>query len=219
MPYKRNYSKKTYKRPGYRACGKMVYGDAKKALIMARGVKRLLNVEIKFFDTQLVSAMNNSITITQLTNIPQGDTGITRDGSQCKMLGLAFDYFIAVHASAVSTICRVMVVVDKQTNQAIYDDSDLLEDTSSVDSIVSPRNLDNKHRFTILYDKRHNLSAANATVHVKTYIKKDLLLRYDASTPSIADLTQNSLSFLMVSNESTNTPTIASFSRVRFVDN
>lgn len=213
--------RQNYKRPGYKACSKMVYGDAKKALVIARGVKRLLNVEIKNHDIarQTSIALSQTPVISQLTNIAQGDTTNTRDGSQCKMVGFNINYFLQTSATVPRTIVRIMFVLDKQTNQAIYTAGDLLNDVTVVDNIVTPRNLNNKHRFVVLYDRTHMLSLSRPTVHIKKYIKRDVLLRYDASTPSIADLTQNSLSMVQWTNEPTNVPNITSFIRIRFVDN
>lgn len=209
-----------YRRPGYKSCGRMVYGDAKKALVIAKGIRRLMNVEIKNFDTLLSGVVCSTVPlISQLTNIPVGDTTNSRDGSQCKMIGIEMNYTLAVNATLPRTVVRIMLVLDKQTNQAIYLNTDLLEDVTASDNIVSPRNLDNKHRFQVLYDRTHMLSLSVATVTVKKYIKKDVLLRFDASTPSIADLTQNSLSFVRFTNEAANEPTINAFLRVRFVDN
>ncbi len=219
MAYRKNYRKK-YVRPGYKSCGKMVYGDAKKALSIACGVKRLLNIEIKNFDVQPGTAsVTDTPVIIQLSNIPQGDTTASRDGSQCKMVGIEVRYVISRNASADQSHCRVMLVVDRQTNQAIYTAADLLEDVTALDNISTPRNLDNKHRFIILYDKVHTFTSAFSAVHVVKYFKKEVLLRYDASTPSIADLTQNSLSWLQVGSEATNDPTINAFFRLRFIDN
>ncbi len=205
-PYRRRYKKST--------------GDAKKALTMVRRVKKLMNVEVKNFDRQqTIAAITNVPVIIPLALIPQGDTTITRDGAQCKMIGLNLNYTIFIDASAVLTICRVMVVLDKQTNSAIFVHTDLLEDVSSGDSVVSPRNLDNKHRFTTLYDRSHWLSTSNAVVIVKKYIRREVLLRYDGPTGAIGDITQNGLSLVQMSNEATNTPIITSFIRIRFIDN
>ncbi len=217
----RNYRKKSY-RPGYRSCGKMVYGDAQKALRIAQSVKALLNVEVKNFDVQLNSSViTDAIGITQLCNIPQGDTSNTRDGSQVKMIGYEFNYFIQQSSAAVNAdFIRVMLVVDKQTNQAIYLAADLLDDITNLDSIVTPRNLDNMKRFTVLYDRVHILSKGGTNgAHVKKYFKKDLLIRYDASTSAIADLTSNSISLLTVASTASNDPAITFFGRLRYVDN
>ncbi len=219
----RRYSRKSYSsRPGYGSCAKMVYGDAQKALTLARSVKRLLNVEIKNHDVQQTAiAIINSGSIIQLSNIASGDTTNTRDGAQVKMVGYDLNFQINQNVSATAmTFVRVMLVQDKQTNQAIYAIGDLLEDTSDDDIITSPRNLDNKNRFTVLYDRIFVLSknGTNGAV-VRKYVKKDVLLRYDDSTPSIADLTQNSLSLVQISSEVTNVPSITFFGRLRFIDN
>ena len=219
MPGKKTYKKK-YKRPGYRACGKMVYGDASRALSYAKGLRRLLNIEIKNHDVQQTTVNLGTVPIiTQLTNIPQGDTTITRDGAQCKMIGVDFNYMIQGNTASTIQNVRIMLVVDKQTNQAIYLHTDLLEDITVSDNMITPRNLDNKHRFQVLYDRNHSLGTDSTSVVVRKYIKKDLLLRYDASTPSIADLTQNSLSLVQWQNDGGNLPSITSFIRIRFVDN
>ncbi len=214
--------RKNYKRPGYRRCAKMVMGDARKALVLARKVKGMLNVEVKNFDTQQTAiALTNSMVITQLTNIGRGDTTNERDGSQCKMIGINLNYLLVVSANNPRTSVRILLVLDKQTNQAIYSIGDLIQDTSASDNIISPRNLDNKHRFSILYDRVHHMSTSLTTITVKKYIRRSILLRYDDSSdpPDITDLTQNSLSLVQVTNESTNVPTLTSFVRVRYVDN
>ncbi len=214
-------NKNGYKRPGYRACGSMVARDAAKALSIARGLKRLLNVEVKNFDVQQSAvAIADAPAIIQLSNIPQGDSTNQRDGSQCKMVSLELNFTLNQSASAVITHVRIMVVLDKQTNQAIYGAADLLEDVTIRDIIISPRNLDNKNRFQVLYDHVFSFSNSGRLGAVtKMHINKDIIFRYDASTPSIADLTQNSLSLLQVATEVTNDPSISMFSRLRFIDN
>ncbi len=216
----RNYRKKS--RPGYGSCAKMVYGDAQKALAIAKSVKSLINVEVKNFDfVQTETAVTDTVGISQLCNIPQGDTTNTRDGAQIKMLGYELNYLIRMSVSAdTATYIRIMLVLDKQTNQAVYVNTDLLEDVTNTDAILSPRNLDNMRRFSVLYDRTHVLSPGGSQgVVVKKYIKRNILIRYDASTSAIADLTSNSLSLIQVGSQVTNDPLITVFGRLRYVDN
>ncbi len=219
MPY-RSYKKKN-SRPGYKACGKMVYGDARKALAVASTLKRLVNVEIKNFDvSQTLVAITDTPIIVQLSNIPRGDTTITRDGAQCKVIAVELSLTLARTANSITTFVRLMLVCDKQTNQLVYLNSDLLADVSTQDNIVSRRNLDNKHRFAVIWDRVFALpSGGISAIHFKKTFKMSKLLRFDASTSSIADLTQNSLSFVQVSSETTNDPEITMVSRLRYVDN
>ncbi len=222
MPYKKTYKyKKKPARPGYVSCGKMVWGDAKKALVLAQGLKRLVNVEVKNFDVQQTNVLLTTVpVIVQLSNIPQGDTTITRDGAQCKILALELSLHIRRNTSAFATSCRIILVCDKQTNQAIYVNTDLLEDITSTDGMVSPYNLDNKFRFTVLFDHIFNVSEGSSGVKDwKRVFRMNKILRFDGNTPSIADLTSNSLSLIQYSMEATNTPSLTMFSRLRFVDN
>lgn len=218
MPRKYAQHKKC-KRPYFgkvdRFVGKSAYHLGKKALSM-------LNVEYKCFEVQLT---NNPITdtgvISQCTNIPQGDTVQSRDGNQLKITQMIFNYMITSNVSSVSSAVRVMIVHDKQTNGAIWTPADLFADASVFDVQVSPLNIDNNHRFRILYNKLHVIPFGSARSAVnRRFIKKMALkLRFKSSTPSIADLTQDSLSVFMVSNEATNTPTVTFNMRLRYVDN
>lgn len=210
-----------YKRPGYKACGKMVYGDAKKALLIARGVKRLLNVEIKNLDTQFTAQnISTSFTQTLLSDIPQGDTTNTRDGSQVKLTDVSVQFLIQANGSATNTSLRCLLVQDKQSNQAIFAMGDLLEDITVNDATISPRNLDNTHRFRVLWDKQVIVSdQAGPMKIVKTFKKLDMKIRYDGTSGAIADHTQNSLWICIVADEATNVPVVTLFARVRYVDN
>lgn len=189
-------------------------------------LKRVINVEYKFFD---VTGNGTTIpdgvgTIVQLSNIPQGDTDITRDGAQVKLMSIDFKAILTVNTSDANTgtACTVALIVDKQTNGAIYATGDLLASTANVLSIVSSNNLDNKYRFKVLKRwivKMDNL--ANPKVILKYHHKfhNKMKLRFESSTPSIADLNSRSLSLLFISNQATNVPQITFFNRLRYVDN
>ncbi len=215
MPRRRRYTKRpATRRQIYGAAGKQLYKDV-------RSLKRLINVEFKFHDVQLsASAFTVAPIITQLSNIDQGDTASTRDGSQVKCLSLQLSYFINQNASGVIDVVRVLLVKDKQTNQAIYTIGDLLSDVTTGDSIVSPYNRDNRLRFTVLYDKVHHFSAGDR--RVATFGRKfrqDQILRYDAAVGDITDSTQSSYSLVTITNASANFPAITMFSRLNYVDN
>lgn len=209
-----------YKRPGYYNCGKMVVSDARKALKMAGHLKRLVNVEIKNFDILQTSvSLSATPIIIQLSNIPQGDTTVTRDGAQCKVLSIELSILLVRSSAANVTAVRLMLVCDKQTNQAIYLNSDLLANVTLSDNIVAPLNLNNKFRFNVIWDRTFSLNNASTTKVIKNVFSMSKILRFDASTSMIADLTSNSFSLVQVTNETTNFPAITMFSRIRFVDN
>ncbi len=218
MPPRRKYRRRRpppTRRQIYGAAGKQLYKDV-------RHLKRLINVEFKFHDVQLTTQVISSTpTITQLSNISIGDTTNSRDGSQCKCLSLQISFWLAAHNSFSASLMRVLLVKDKQTNQAIYTAGDLLSDITVANSMVSPYNRDNRLRFTVLMDKVFTLSTAgyNRNRVFGRKFRQDQVLRYDASAGDITDLTQSSYSIMFISNEPTNTPNITLFSRLNYVDN
>lgn len=218
MVYRRY--KKYSKRPGYGACGKMVYGDAQKALAVARGVKMLLNVELLHHDQQsTLSNISQVFNITQLTNLIQGDTNTTRTGDQVKFVSLSLRAFIKIHAAATASLVRCMIIKDKQTNGVIYTQAQVLADVTANDILVSPINLDNKFRFVILYDKLFNLSFDRASISFSKRIKLNLKVRYGSNAGTILDLNSDSLSLVFISNEAANMPNITQHTRLRYIDN
>ncbi len=210
-----------YRRPGYKACGRMVMGDARKALTIARGVKRLINVEFKFFDATLTSVeVLSTPQLLQLTNILQGDGGSSRDGNQVKIVGNLLKYTCTMDSAATTSQLRVLLVLDKQTNGVIAAAGDVLEDVTVFDGIISPYNLDNKYRFRILYDKVHLFQASgNRTIQGGKYIKMNERIRYDGVAGTIADITSSSLFLMILSSTGANGPDITFINRVRYVDN
>ncbi len=193
---------------------------AQKALQIALQVKKLINVEYNFIDTLQTAVIPITPALQQLTNIVQGDTNITRNGSQIKLVSIMLNYFIAQHASAVTTVVRVMLIHDRQTNEAAFLAADVLQDITAGDAINSPRELDHLRRFSVLYSRVHLLQDSGTKLVKGGFRKKlQLKLRYDANAGTISDLTQSSLALMIMSNEGTNTPTITSFVRILFVDN
>ncbi len=209
-----------YSRPGYKACYTMVKGDAQKALKIARKVKSLMNVELKFVDIVTTPTVNTTATIHQASLLNQGDTGSTRDGSQVRVKSLLVNYSIVLHTSAVATNVRVIIVSDTQTNGALFAASDLLEDITANDAINSPYNLDNIYRFRILSDKRYALcDSGRKNIIVSKFIKLNTPMRFSDTGNGIADILSQSYAVLFISNEATNVPTVNLHTRMRYLDN
>ncbi len=222
MPFHKRYTKKRYgKRPNYMAMGRQVMTDAQRALTLARTVKSLINVEYKRHTVlQQATAVTDAGTILQVSAIPQNDSSQGRDGGQCKITSFRFAYNITQSASASRTLFRVMIVHDKQTNQAQFALTDLLEDGTVVDAIHSAYNINNASRFNVLYDKVHALSTANEVSVYRTIIKKlNLKIRFDSSAADVTDLSQDSLALVFIGDQVTNDPSIAFNWRLRFIDN
>ena len=223
MLYKRGYKnkKRTY-RPGYKACGTMVLSDAQRALVKVSQLKSLLNVEYKHHN---ISSSSTAITdagiITNVSSLNEGVISINWDGGQVKWTSFRFAYHLGISASAFRSMVRIMVVHDKQTNQAQFTLADLLFDATIVDAINSPYNINNASRFNVLYDKKHVLTdnGANQLISRLLHKKLNIKMRYDADAGTVADQSQDSISLVFISNEVTNDPTITFNYRARFIDN
>ncbi len=225
MPYKRAYKKRFKRkpyRPGYRACGTMVLSDASKALMKVNKLKSLLNVEYKIHTLEaLDTAITDAGTITNVSTLTQGDTNITRDGSSVKFTSFRLSYGFKIGDSATRTNVRVMIVHDKQTNQAQFALADLLQNATVNDAIYSPLNIDNVSRFNVLYDKVHTLSSSGHTsvIHRTVNRKLNMKTRYDGNAGTVADLPSDSMSLVWIGDEVTNDPTRSFSYRSRFIDN
>lgn len=213
-PYRRPYTKPYYSRP-YR------YKKKKRNIFWRRGMNKVmrlakfLNVEFKQHNIQTAYTASTTGQIAQWTNIAQGDSDSTRDGSSIKIASIFARGYVQIHASATASIVRLILVLDKQTNQAIYASTDLL----LTDEVTSPLNIDNGRRFKVLWDKVITLSQDKPIVQFKYFKKLPIHIRYDNSAAAITSLTQSSLSLLRLSNEATNTPTVHIDARLRYVDN
>ncbi len=220
MPYKRSY-KKSYVKPGYVSCGKMVLSDAQKALAMAKYVKGLVNVEFKELDlARTTTAVTSGVIITSPSLVAQGDTKSSRSGNSIRLKSIQWKAIFKIDASAVATYCRCMIVLDRQVNGATFAIGDLVEDASISDFMVSPRDTDNANRFSILWDRLVPLNiSGNQTASFSMRKKLNYVVNFDGTTAAVTDLTSNGIFLVIASDEATNAPLITDFCRIRFVDN
>lgn len=219
MPYrKRRYSTKPYygsRRPYRKRPKRGNYIFYRRLRNKVFRMARYMNVEFKQHNLAITPTVSNSLTTHQLTNIAQGDTDTTRDGNSIKLASIYIQGFATINALATNTIIRLLLVLDKQTNQAIYTAGDLLLS----DSVTSPNNIDNGRRFKILWEHRMILSQDRPMAQFKLYKKLNMHIRYDSTGTNIQQLTQNSLSLARISNEGTNVPSMDYTVRIRYVDN
>jgi hypothetical protein len=197
-------------------------GRRRNNIFYRRGLKKAvrlagyLNVEFKTFDVFDTDNVTDGLTIVQLSNIAQGDTGSTRDGDSCKVVKLLLSFTAKINASATNSFVRVMLIRDDQTNGAIFTTANLLEG----DEYLSPINARNTDRFVVYYDKLFALSNTGAGC-VKDNMNKECSfhIQFGAATAAITSLRSKSLALCFISDESTNYPTIDYRSRLTYVDN
>lgn len=190
-------------------------GLAYKALRLARKVADAVNTEYKIFDTTVSSggAIDYVGGLTTLNGISQGVSDSQRIGDSAKMQGHIIRGYITRNGA--DCIVRMMLIWDEQ-NQANVT-SDILETTSSVLSVLSPKNYDLRFRSKVLYDKAFTLTTNNPLIRVENVMSPNLHTQFNQSTNTIRT---GALKLLLISNLTVSSlPTFTYFSRVSFTDN
>jgi hypothetical protein len=219
MPYKRNYRRKRYykrKPQGYSRY--MTWQNAHRALVLAKHLKTLVNVERKVVDITQSGATFSSSTahVGDLNVCAQGDTDLTRDGAQMKMIRHAIRGEITMNASATGTICRIIVCMKKDTGGAAPSNLGSICTSNSTRAFYDRNHI---YNFRILYDKTFALSSDRPNIYFRYAKKLKDVVRFDGTGATVADIARNGVFILALSDQATNTPTIKYHSRVTFVDN
>lgn len=244
--YGRRYSgrkRKRYFRPGYDRTG---------GLYRKRRRLQRFGMEKKFYEGSLsitsigtggVHPVNISTSPTAVAStivgIPEGTSQVTRIGSKCTItdifMRLNFSFLTASSANldqntfAHETV-RVIVYWDKQANSlAIANPLVLL----ATDLYNAFRNLSNKHRFRILFDKLITFnttagSAGNGTTQASQRVVRDyqvklakkvfIPIEYSADTGDIDTIRSNNIGVMVWSKHGTRMSLSGSPIRMRFID-
>lgn len=181
--------------------------------------------EIKYADGAFAQTLAGSTTTFYLLNgIAQGVQVNNRIGNQVSFTKFQNRFSLTLvnamgGAPAGSIAGRIMLVLDKQPNGAIFAITDLLVAATT----VSFNNLDNRQRFRVWKDMRFTLDASsNDTSINRTYmISKRLKTTYNLATNVVGAIRSNSVYMIIIFDA----PTVAGeqinveqYQRVRFVD-
>ncbi len=160
-----------------------------------------------------------------LNGVGAGTANFQRLGKKLAMRSLYLQLAIEKNPAAAtnSDYVRMMVVLDRQANEAAPIVSEILELTTPTNPFLdmwAPNNLANSKRFVTLYDHRmvfHRTFIEGRIV--KKYLTLNQTVNYDNSGASIADLTTNSLWLVLIGSIATGgaQPSVTGFSRLRFV--
>ena len=219
MPYKRNYRRKRYykrKPQGYSRY--MTWQNAHRALVLAKHLKTLVNVEKKVVDiTESGSTFSSSTAHVGNLNIcAQGDTDLTRDGAQMKMIRTAIRGELLMNGSASGTIARIIICIKKDTSGSAPSNFGSLLTSNSTRAFYDRNRI---YNFKILFDKTYSLSSDKPNVAFRFAKKLQNVVRFDDVNADVASIARNGLFILALSDQATNTPTIKYHNRVTFVDN
>lgn len=216
MPYRRTYRRRRPKRNWYtKRRSYTIKGGVQAALAGVKYLKGMVNAEMNVHDSA-IDAVIGGAGVTALASIPQGDTESSRNGISLLARRLNCRGTITQHASATNTFFRMIILRDKQQIADTSPTPASILDAPS--AIVSQYNNDDKGRFTILHDQTFKFSASgttNASFNLNFPMQKHI--RYNGVNGS--DIQKNGLFVLLMSSESTNTPTADLSFRLHYHDN
>lgn len=188
---------------------------AVKALNIASGLYGIINSELKHYDeTNSLTPDSSSGTITAIVRgMAQGTTNNTFDGNSILLKKIGLNFSMQMHASATSTRLRIMLIKDTRPQSSLPAITDIL----SSNTINAFLNIDDQlNRFRVLRDKRVILNTNNPekVLMVNRAFKRCHVKFTDAQVPVL-----NDFYVVLLSDESTNTPTVTVTSRLRYYDN
>jgi hypothetical protein len=196
------------------------YSVGARALSGLNALRKLINIETKYFDYTASSAQNSTVGVYYLTGITQGLTNVTRVGNSLRLQHYAFDIMGVNNASAtLATFVRVILFRDNENAGAAPAATDLLVNATAPQSIISPYNWLNLNRFGILYDNVFQMDATNNLgfqAHFNIAHNGHIKFRGTDATASSAG--EGSIWMFLWSNQATNTPTVTLYSRIAFTD-
>lgn len=190
---------------------------AAKALSIAMGVKRLLNVEHKFHDVNVSLSSDTTGAVSNLTLVNQGDGVSSRDGNSIKAESIYVRMRATINSAAtIPCSIRTILFIDTQQQGTAPVLANVL-----VGDLDTPLNIEDfPGRFKVLRDHEFNLSpGGNEILTSSFYVPLSHHLKYDGVAGTAADQRKGQLYLLNVSNVATNLPTLNVDSRLRFIDN
>lgn len=206
---------------------------AKSAWWMAKKACSLVNSEFKYIDTvsSVASSVTSTGTVVHLTNIGQGDDVSSRSGRSIlpKTWFLRGEIAFNSAGNAAQQV-RIVVFRDMNDNDEVAPTvAQLFTSTTAGVGVISPLHKDNSMRFRVLYDKVYNVDASRSQVGVKTYHRIPLGIDpHGNPTQGIhttysgtggPNTAKNHLYMIVISNTTSNHPTLTYYNRITYIDN
>lgn len=216
--------RRSRRRNGGDSVGKY-FGDAwslaKRTAYGLNEIRKLVNVEEKVIEVDSASAtFNTNGTIYSLSTIVQGTNFNERIGNSIKLQSIDVRYRIFMNTTSGNTVVRVIIFRDLDGYGTAPTVTDVLaQGVGSTTAPLAMHDFLNRKRFSYLYDYVDTLSPQGERgFATEVHIPHEGHILYLGSTAAAASNGKGSLYMLVISDESTNTPSVAFQSRVVFTD-
>lgn len=213
MVYKKRKvtTKKKWQKRGAKAGG-----VAYEALKIAKQVKRMVNVEYKYTYDVFNGTFNDAGLIKAICIPTQGDTQTSRDGNSIKLMNLSGRIFIRINPLADATAIRLIIFRGKSEQSTFPTISSYFE-TGAGQIYQAPKDPNFRYNTKTIYDHTYNLDKnGNMSQNINWSFKLFGHTTFVNATTNIAD---GGLYMILVSNESTNLPTMQYTLKTTFTDN
>lgn len=218
MPYRKYKSRKPSTRTRWKRRGASTASMAYSAYKGMKYLKGMVNAELKKHVLVHNETVGTAGQVYHLNGIAQGDTNLQRNGNSILGRWLFGRALIVQHANAVNTFVRYLIVQDKQQ---IGDTTPNTANVLQSISILSSLNVNESRRFKILKDGLVKFDAPTGTNGQSKVIKFNIdtksHVKYNGTAST--DIQKNGLYLILISNETTNTPTWDSNLTFNFYDN
>lgn len=196
------------------------YSLAARAVSGLQQIRKLINIETKVFDLDTGSAsVSTTPTITYASGVAQGTDIGGRVGDSIKVQQLSFIGRVAMNSSATFSCIRVMLIRDMENAGAAPASADIFETVSGAVTTRSPLNYLNRKRFSALYDNFLTLDVATAySQPLRLSVPLDRHIGYRGTGATASAAAEGSLWWVFVSDEATNTPTVALYLQMLYTD-
>jgi len=217
---RRRYGRRNYRRryPRKGNGGMDLVKTAKLAYSGVKYLRGLVNVEKHASNTTVTGNPDSSTGLLSCVNlIGQGLTEGDRAGDSIMLKTLHCNMRLTINSAASNSVVRVILFLYKQPQGATPTSNFVLASANH----LAPYNHDNAGLYTILYDKQFPLSISGTQEVCPQFTRKFYQLHetFDGTSASIGDIQTNALWIQFISDEATNTPTIAARFQLMFIDN
>lgn len=197
---------------------------AKRTALGLNEIRKLINVEQKYFDRSGNGAPTQAGLVTYLCNMAQGDDITLRDGDSIKLQRFFYDCHITRNvASTANELVRVLIVRDLQNPGATITGADVVAQASTVFAPICQVNVLNgpayNKRFSVLMDEVVELQANDTNKCIRFKSTHDCHIYYRGNSTAVTDAGNGSIFALWFTDATSNFPNVDFISRMEFTDN
>jgi len=193
---------------------------AKRTATGLNEIRKLINIEEKNLETLVsATAFDTNGTVYSISTVAQGTDYTQRVGDSIRMQHIQVRWRVFKNTSATQSMCRVILFRDLDGYGTAPATGDVMQFAGVATAPLSPPDWLNRKRFAIIRDDLVTLNNTGESSVCGTWqVPHNGHILYLGTTAAAASNGKGSVYMLVISDESTNTPTIAFSSRIAFTD-